>query len=70
MIDIITGKIKVNGEEEQILRYAVWFSTPFGLFEFADDAIQRVALADLDPHLNVRPVSVAVGLHTYEVCGT
>jgi len=53
-----------------IIKFEVWFQTPYGLFKELADAIVRVEENDFDANLNVRPVSVAITETGYEVCGT
>jgi hypothetical protein len=70
MIQKVDKTVTLQGKTEPILRFEVWFQTPFGLFTDLDEALRRVAgSGDLDPEMNVVPVSVAVCDTLYELCG-
>lgn len=69
MIDIARGYITIQGKEEEIKKFEVWFQTPFGLLEARIDAVNRCLGNDMDPTQCIRPVSVAVSESSYEVCG-
>ena len=48
---------KATLEGLPIVRWAVLFQTPVGLFENLEKANERLTELDLDPILNIRPVS-------------
>jgi hypothetical protein len=56
-----------NGKFEPIIRWEVWFQTPFGLIHDFQKAKQRVESADLDPDSTIVPVPVAISSNVYEV---
>lgn len=67
MIDIVKKTITLHGKTELILEFRVYFMTPFGLIEDLEVAVKRCAALDLEPALNIRPVTVAACESLYEV---
>ena len=56
---------KINNEP--ILKYEVWFTTPSGLWTTAAEACTWCISRDLDPYFNVKAVPVALTENGYEV---
>ena len=69
MISYTQSLITLNGKTEPILRYEVWFQTPFGLVQSVQDGIKQCAAVDFEPDRTLLPVSVAVSESMYEICG-
>ena len=69
MISKTQKTVTISGKTERILRFEVWFQSPFGLYSDLDEAVMRVAAADMDIELAIVPVSVAVCETIHEVCG-
>lgn len=64
MVSLVNGTINPRGGEggdRRIKGFEVWFSTPYGLYQFLDRAIQKCVESDLEPELCIKPVVVAVG---------
>lgn len=67
MINLETNTIKHGTDEQPISKWVVMFQTPLGLCDTLEEA-QTVCLAnDWLPNLLIIPISVAVGVDTYEV---
>lgn len=58
MIDMERQIIILHGCEFPITKWDIWFQSPVGLFEEANEAITRIKALDL-PCLTLRPVPVA-----------
>ncbi len=69
MISLTRKTLTRNGVESEIIRFEVWFQTPFGLIENLEDAVVRLTAADMDPETIIVPVSVAISESSYEVVG-
>ena len=44
----------------KIMKWDVWFVTPFGLATSLDQAVARCIESDLDPEMCIKPVPVAL----------
>ena len=60
MIDITNRHITRSKKQIPIVKWDVWFHTPFGVTPDIEEAIQRVVEKGGDPEINVIPVAVAV----------
>lgn len=69
MISLKENQITLGDKSEPILRFEVWFQSPFGLLTDRVGAIEQVAAHDLEPDQVLIPVSVAVSETLYEVVG-
>lgn len=69
MVDRRNQRLIQGGKNEPIVRFEVWWQTPFGLFLDIKEAIKKLDETDMDIEGLIRPVSVAVGTTTYEVIG-
>jgi hypothetical protein len=69
MIQLAQRLVTIQGKEEKILSFEVWFQTPWGLIDKLDDAVARCVAHDIDPNINLVPVSVAITETNYEVIG-
>lgn len=68
MIDLVARTIEIQaGKVEKIVRFDVWWVTPFGLIGDLDDAITRCIANDLNPNQCIKGVPVAVTDSSYEV---
>ena len=67
MFDIEQQEIRLQGKTEKILRYEVWFMTPFGLIDNLEEAIERVKRIDMVVELTIRPVAIAISETLFEV---
>jgi hypothetical protein len=67
MIDLINKTVTLQGEGQSILKFDVWFATPWGMMTNLDDAISRCVANDMDPNEIIRALPVAVTETTYEV---
>ncbi len=52
---------------ERILRWEVWYRTPWGFCSKLSDANEKMEEADLDPDITIIPVCVAISETTHEV---
>lgn len=67
MICVMTNKI-VRGEiENTIIKWEVWFRTPFGVCKDIYEARKLMQDANLDPRMTIVPVAVAIGHDTHEI---
>jgi hypothetical protein len=46
--------------DDKILRWTVWFQTPFGLYGDLTIAVKQCQKNDIDPDLGIQPVPVAL----------
>lgn len=46
---------------QTVTRWVVWFQTPFGLCECAEEAAKRCEQNDMPAQLMIKPVAVAIG---------
>ncbi len=67
MLDLNSGTIIRGGVREPIVRWGVWFKTPFGYGETLEEARETVISVDLNPHMVIQPVPVAFGDTIHEV---
>lgn len=65
-INLETETIELDGME-RIMRWEVWFQTPFGLYQELQKAKERCMVDDFDFNLCITPVAVAVSKNKYEV---
>lgn len=69
-VSIGRNEITLFDQTTTIVRYEVWFQSPWGLLNDREDAIQRCVANDMDPDSVLIPVSVAIGEgNAYEVVG-
>ena len=66
MICVKTNKILRGEIEERIVRWAVWFRTPFGLCKSLAEANKVLTEHEIDPSFAIVPVAVAEGSTTHE----
>lgn len=72
MVNVQTMMMGVNSRLKPVVRFAVWWQTPLGLMDDGSRelAIERLKEADLEPALNMVPVSVAIDQEGgYEIIG-
>lgn len=67
MIDVLTNRLVCGDIDERILRWMVWFQTPFGLCKSLDEAVELMKSNDLDPRMTITAVSVAITDSTHEI---
>jgi hypothetical protein len=63
MISLKEKKLVVNGVSEDIIRWEIWWMTPYGLVGSLDSALHLCP-----DELMIRPVCVAISEKGYEVC--
>lgn len=72
MVNVVTMQMGLNSKLRPIVRFAVFWQTPLGLMDDGSRelAIERLREADLEPALNMIPVSVAIDdQDSYEIIG-
>lgn len=61
MIDVPLQTIDQGEGTTKIVRWEVWWQTPFGATKDLEGAYNRVVGADLEPKTFIKPVPVAIG---------
>lgn len=61
MIDITNRHIVRARKQIPIVKWEIWFHTPFGITPDIEEAINRVVEKGGDPEINVIPIPVAIG---------
>lgn len=64
-----TKTLSLEGKNEPVVEFVVWWQTPFGLFDSFEEARRRVAVSDMDIWACLKPVTVAKTETLYEVIG-
>jgi hypothetical protein len=60
MFDLSEKTLTFDNKPLNIVKWQVWFATPFGLIETLDQAIARCRENDMEPNAIVSPVPVAI----------
>lgn len=66
MIDLENNRLILGDKTEPILRWEVYFMTPFGLHTDLASAVQRMKECDMPVHV-IQAHAVAISESTYEV---
>jgi hypothetical protein len=66
MILFVENKIRLGEKIENILRWEVWFHTPWGLCTTLEHAITTCQIGEIDPEQAIIPITVAVSDTMYE----
>jgi len=69
MINMETQEIVQGGKTERIKEWVVWFICPCGVSPEVNEVIDLCKTLDMDPRLNVMPVSMAKGETLTEIVG-
>lgn len=60
MFDLVEGTLTFGNRTLPIVKWEVWFMTPFGLIEHLKDACARCAQNEIEPNGMISPVPVAL----------
>lgn len=66
MIDVIGQRIVQGDIDERIIKWVVWFRTPYGLSRSLPDAVALCKDGSLDPTMAITAIPVAISDSTYE----
>lgn len=66
MILLSENRIVRGDVYERIVRWEVYWKTPWGLCKDTHEAVTKMKAAGFDPDVTLIPVAVAIGETTYE----
>lgn len=67
MIDVESKQILFGDKEERILKWEVVFQTPLGVCATLHDAVEACRKHDINPHMAIVPLPVAISQTQREV---